>query len=466
MPKRSSLARAYSRHSDRTSHPTQTFLASRVEPPFSGKNASGSVCAHSERSCQDSSPSSASPVEHPVDHIEFVHGFPPRPSPVAPAVLRGVQQWNYTRVMRPSSSRKSDICPHCAEGLIPACRPDSPALPTGADRLPPCASRPSPAASAGPASSAACATTSTARPDLADSDGHRHRQHRRRHHPVRPAGLPRPRHPPLHARRRRARGAGLGPRRREPPRAGRARGLRRRPAVVRPRRPRLRHPRRALAVARPGRCRSARSPPGSPRAGACPSSGIDAAADDRRPGRDPRRRRRRARAASARSTSRSGGSGTRRRCRRSASSSPGSTGHRRPRRARRDPPGRRRAAAAEQPGRLDRHHPRRARACAMPCAAPRSRRRRLAAHLRAPRPRPRRRLPARPSASSRPRTAVAGLYEDFLDGWLVDPDDDGGRRWAARLVEVLDRPLLMTDVDAAADIAGARPATSPSSVPA
>ena len=39
--------------------PTQTFLASRVEPPFSGKNASGSVCAHSARSCQDSSPSSS-----------------------------------------------------------------------------------------------------------------------------------------------------------------------------------------------------------------------------------------------------------------------------------------------------------------------------------------------------------------------------------------------------------------------
>ena len=38
--------------------PTQTFLASRVEPPFSGKNASGSVWAHRARSCQDSSPSS------------------------------------------------------------------------------------------------------------------------------------------------------------------------------------------------------------------------------------------------------------------------------------------------------------------------------------------------------------------------------------------------------------------------
>src|ERR1700712_276553 len=52
MPKRSSLDSAYSRHSVRTSQPTQIFLASRVEPPFSGKKASGSVSAHSARSCQ------------------------------------------------------------------------------------------------------------------------------------------------------------------------------------------------------------------------------------------------------------------------------------------------------------------------------------------------------------------------------------------------------------------------------
>src|SRR5690606_13700378 len=37
-----------------------TFFASRVDPPFSGKNASGSVCAHSARSCQVSSASSVS----------------------------------------------------------------------------------------------------------------------------------------------------------------------------------------------------------------------------------------------------------------------------------------------------------------------------------------------------------------------------------------------------------------------
>src|SRR3989337_2547389 len=61
MPKRSSWASAYSRHSLRTSQPRQTFLASRVEPPFSGKNASGSVWAHRARSAQSPSPSSSVP---------------------------------------------------------------------------------------------------------------------------------------------------------------------------------------------------------------------------------------------------------------------------------------------------------------------------------------------------------------------------------------------------------------------
>jgi LPPG:FO 2-phospho-L-lactate transferase len=49
--------------------------------------------------------------------------------------------------------------------------------------------------------------------------------------------------------------------------------------------------------------------------------------------------------------------------------------------------------------------------------------------------------------------AVAGLYEDFLDGWLVD-DADADDAWPARLA-VRSRPLLMSDVDAAAAIAGA-----------
>jgi LPPG:FO 2-phospho-L-lactate transferase len=50
-------------------------------------------------------------------------------------------------------------------------------------------------------------------------------------------------------------------------------------------------------------------------------------------------------------------------------------------------------------------------------------------------------------------TAVAGLYEDFLDGWLVSQEDAAGVR--LRRGAVRGRPLLMTDRDAAADIAGA-----------
>src|SRR5580692_2616367 len=59
MPNRSSFSSAYSRHSARTSQLRHTRLASRVDPPFSGKNASGSVCAHSAWSCQPSSSSSS-----------------------------------------------------------------------------------------------------------------------------------------------------------------------------------------------------------------------------------------------------------------------------------------------------------------------------------------------------------------------------------------------------------------------
>src|SRR5215469_3936232 len=62
IPNRSSWPRAYSRHSARTSQLRHTLLASRVEPPFSGKNASGSVCAHNARSCQVCSPASSAPI--------------------------------------------------------------------------------------------------------------------------------------------------------------------------------------------------------------------------------------------------------------------------------------------------------------------------------------------------------------------------------------------------------------------
>ena len=49
--------------------------------------------------------------------------------------------------------------------------------------------------------------------------------------------------------------------------------------------------------------------------------------------------------------------------------------------------------------------------------------------------------------------AVAGLYEDFLDGWLVS-EEDGDVVSSGRLA-VDARPLLMSSVEAAADIAGA-----------
>ena len=51
--------------------------------------------------------------------------------------------------------------------------------------------------------------------------------------------------------------------------------------------------------------------------------------------------------------------------------------------------------------------------------------------------------------------AVAGLYSDFLDGWLVDTGDLPAPGAIERQVSVQARPLLMHDVAAAAEIAGA-----------
>ena len=54
--------------------------------------------------------------------------------------------------------------------------------------------------------------------------------------------------------------------------------------------------------------------------------------------------------------------------------------------------------------------------------------------------------------------AVAGLYADFLDGWLVDESDASAVEALAAAsghLAVRARPLLMTDVAAAAEIAGA-----------
>ena len=50
--------------------------------------------------------------------------------------------------------------------------------------------------------------------------------------------------------------------------------------------------------------------------------------------------------------------------------------------------------------------------------------------------------------------AVAGLYADFLDGWLVDPADKELADAPGRL-RVVARPLWMHDVSSTADIAGA-----------
>ncbi len=49
--------------------------------------------------------------------------------------------------------------------------------------------------------------------------------------------------------------------------------------------------------------------------------------------------------------------------------------------------------------------------------------------------------------------AVAGLYEDFLDGWLVSVEDEASVRLPRATVR--SRPLLMSDGHAAAAIAGA-----------
>jgi LPPG:FO 2-phospho-L-lactate transferase len=51
--------------------------------------------------------------------------------------------------------------------------------------------------------------------------------------------------------------------------------------------------------------------------------------------------------------------------------------------------------------------------------------------------------------------AVAGLYGDFLDGWLVDTSDAESATSAAGRPVIRARPLLMSDVEATAAIAAA-----------
>ncbi len=187
--------------------------------------------------------------------------------------------------------------------------------------------------------------------------GHRHRQHCRRPVDPRAQGVPRPRHRHVHAGRRDRPRARLGPTRRDVERQGRARGVRRGADLVRPRRPRRRHPpgphpdaRRGLPALRRDR-------------GAVPALAARRAAapDDRRPGRDPRRDRRprlpqrppgRALPGVLGATARRGPRRDRdlRRARR---------GHARAGGDRRDHRRRPGGAPAVEPGRLGRHHPRR-----------------------------------------------------------------------------------------------------------
>ena len=71
---------------------------------------------------------------------------------------------------------------------------------------------------------------------------------------------------------------------------------------------------------------------------------------------------------------------------------------------------------------------------------PGARRRGLAAGRGRPGPRPRGRLPARHRGRPRRAGAVAGLYADFLDGWLVDVADKELADAPGRL-RVVARPL-------------------------
>jgi hypothetical protein len=116
MPNRSSFSSAYSRHSARTSQVRQTRLASRVEPPFSGKNASGSVCAQSARSCQPRSSMSSGRTSTCVSGtMTSVTAHPPSRSPLTLSAIP-VAGENHTNEITPaclalSQARKVVLAP-------------------------------------------------------------------------------------------------------------------------------------------------------------------------------------------------------------------------------------------------------------------------------------------------------------------------------------------------------------------
>src|SRR5580692_6037977 len=103
MPNLSSFSSAYSRHSARTSHPRQTRFASRVEPPFSGKNASGSVCAHSAWSCQPTSSTSSGRTTTCVSGtMTSVKAHPPLVEPPFDARCPSRDNENHTNEITPA----------------------------------------------------------------------------------------------------------------------------------------------------------------------------------------------------------------------------------------------------------------------------------------------------------------------------------------------------------------------------
>ena len=226
-------------------------------------------------------------------------------------------------------------------------------------------------------------------------------------------------------------------------------------AVVRPRRPRLRHPRGPQPVARPGlsRCREVTARLAA-RWG-LPDQRGHAAADDRHPGRDPRGRRR------GRRSGRGGplpgvvGAACGPRCRRSGSWRSAWTG-------RRPPPaswtrsGRPTSCCCRRATRSSRSGSSSAcRGCATPCAA--------AARPvvgvspligGAPGARARRRLPVRDRGRLDRRRRWPGCTPtSWTAGWSTSPT----RSWPTRRAGsgCVARPLWMHDVPSTADIAGA-----------
>ena len=108
---------AYSRQSARTSQREQMRLASRVDPPFSGKNASGSVCEHKARSCHSGAlPSRSATTGRPSISV---------PPSCAPAAMPAQPPTRKAHVLQGCcSSARCSLCPKDAQlSVIPVEHP-------------------------------------------------------------------------------------------------------------------------------------------------------------------------------------------------------------------------------------------------------------------------------------------------------------------------------------------------------